>query len=120
MLSFTTRLRSLHLRAAATATVAAVALLLTGCSGSDDSTRTCPTVRSKAGDLVPRGAARPCIVYGPDHQPEGGTAGRPAAPAGAGSSNRTPAKPKAPAAPKAPLVKAPAPAVKAPSLVKMR
>ncbi|MEU4796742.1 hypothetical protein [Streptomyces sp. NPDC023327] len=97
---------------AATATATVVALLLTGCSSSGDSTRTCPTVRSKAGDLVPRGAARPCIAYGPDHQP--------AAPAGAGSSNRTPAKPKAPAPPKAPLVKVPAPAVKAPSLVKRR
>ncbi|AKN68713.1 hypothetical protein QR97_01845 [Streptomyces sp. PBH53] len=121
MPTFTARLRSLRLRAAAAATVTAVALLLAGCSGSGgDSTHACPTVRSEAGDFVPRGAARPCIVYGPDQQPAGGTVDQPAVPARPGSSNKTPAKPKAPTLPKAPAVKAPAPAVKAPSLVKTR
>ncbi|MER5301371.1 hypothetical protein ABT039_18115 [Streptomyces lasiicapitis] len=111
MPTFTTRLDSLRVRAAATATVTAVALLLTGCSGDSDGTPACRTVHSKGGDLVPSGGVRPCIVHGSAQQSAaGGGVGRPA---GSGSSNGAPVRPKTPTAPKAP-------AVKAPSLVKTR
>ncbi|MGC5042434.1 hypothetical protein ACLQ16_03855 [Streptomyces albidoflavus] len=127
--TLTVRLRALRPASAAVATVTAVALLLTGCSGGSDGTPACRTVHSKGGDLVPSGGARPCVVYGTGsgaHRPTDGGGTAAADVPAAGGSNRTtskpkaPAAPKAPSAPKAPAAKAPAPVVKAPSLLKTR
>ncbi|NUL24943.1 hypothetical protein [Streptomyces lunaelactis] len=129
MTTFTARLRSLRLASAGIATVTAAALLLTGCtSGEGDGTHACRTVRAKGGDLVPSTAHRPCVVYGTGsgaHRPADSGVAAPSAPAGGGSNRdqvkpKVPAPPKVPSVPKAPAVKAPAPAVKAPSLVKVR
>ncbi|WP_328333449.1 hypothetical protein [Streptomyces sp. NBC_00455] len=127
MNTFATRLSSLHLASAGIATVTAAALLLSGCAGGDGGgVAVCRTVRAQGGDLVPSAAHRPC-VYGngsSTQHPAGGGVAVPGT--SGGGTNRNQAKPKAPGAPKAPsvpkapAVKAPAPAVKAPSLVKVR
>ncbi|MGG7574159.1 hypothetical protein [Streptomyces sirii] len=124
MNTLTVRLHVLRPASAVVATVTAVALLLTGCSGASKGMPACHTVRSKGGDLVPTGSSRPCVVYGTKHSTSGhrtADGGAPAAPVVGGSNaNRNQAKPKTPATPKVPAVKAPVPAFKAPSLVKSR
>ncbi|MFZ3557151.1 hypothetical protein [Streptomyces sp. BH055] len=129
-MTFTHRLRSLRLISATAATIAAAALLLTGCSSDGDGTHACPSVHSKAGDVVPAYAARPCVVYPAGSSTHGAaadsghTTGGTSGSSGKGTSKTNP-KVKAPAAKvpaaKAPAVKAPAaPPIKvAPPLVRL-
>ncbi|MFG2141902.1 hypothetical protein [Streptomyces sp. NPDC048650] len=115
MNTLTARLHTLRPASAAVATVAAAALLLTGCSSDCDDTPACHVVRSKGGDLVPSGGGRPCVLYGTGRQRVAGDDARPAAPGGA-SKNRSMPKALSAAKPKMPAPKAPA--VKPPSLVR--
>ncbi|MEU1592708.1 hypothetical protein ABZ468_07575 [Streptomyces sp. NPDC005708] len=97
-----------------------VLVLLAGALGSaldDDGERSCPVMRTAAGDYVPAGP-RPCTLYGPSHSGTGAAGTNDSSSTWHGSTWQ-PAKtsPKAPAA-KAPVAKVPAapkaPAVKAP------